>query len=143
MNDVFKMNVVSLLCAVMAWIPLELMLNVYRISRWTPWEIETVTMWMIAATAVVVAGGTTGLYLLSKRWLHGRKANAWITILWIPYLVLFVYVVASLFPITYRGDMPNPVTGLLAMGGGVIYPIYIFFVQLAADAYRSEGNIQE
>ncbi|MGV3465714.1 MAG: hypothetical protein ACO1OT_10515, partial [Heyndrickxia sp.] len=50
------------------------------------------------------------------------------TILWFPYFVLFVYIIASLFPITYEGDAPNPATGLLTIGALIIFPIYILII---------------
>lgn len=43
-------------------------------------------------------------------------------------LICFIYVFASLFPITYGGDHPNPVTGLVAIGGLIIYPFYILIL---------------
>ncbi len=44
--------------------------------------------------------------------------------------VLYIYVFESLFPITYGGDDHNPVTGLITLGGLIIYPFYILMVNL-------------
>ncbi|WP_246204178.1 hypothetical protein [Pallidibacillus pasinlerensis] len=102
--------------------------NVYRISRLTTWEIDTVNMLIAAIIIVDVIGGTILLLLLTRKWLGDRKANFWTVILWIPYFVLFTYLIASLFPITYGGDAPNPVTGLIALGGLIVYPVYILIL---------------
>ena len=76
----------------------------------------------------VFLGGTILLFFLTNKWLGGRTVKFWTVILWIPYFILFVYVFASLFPITYGGDTPNPVTGLLAIGGLIVFPFYILIL---------------
>ncbi|NCU18830.1 hypothetical protein GW534_14185 [Bacillus sp. P1(2020)] len=119
---------VSILYAFIVLIPIQLMGNVYRISRLTTWEIDTVNMLIAAIIIVDVIGGTILLLLLTRKWLGDRKANFWTVILWIPYFVLFTYLIASLFPITYGGDAPNPVTGLIALGGLIVYPVYILIL---------------
>jgi hypothetical protein len=128
MKYFLKLNVVSILYALMIFVPLELMLNVYRISRLTNWEIGTVNSLTGVTLIVEIIGGSILLYLITKKWLDGRKANFWTVILWLPYLFLFIYVFASAFPITYGGDDPNPVTGLLAIGGLIVYPFYILIL---------------
>jgi hypothetical protein len=60
--------------------------------------------------------------------LKSRKANFWTVILWIPYFVLFSYIIASQFPTTYGGDAPNSATGFLAIGALIIFPIYILII---------------
>ena len=128
MKYILKLNVISILYALMVFVPLELMLNVYRISRITNWEIGTVNILIGVTLMVEMIGGTILLVFLTKKWLGERKANFWTLILWAPYFVLFIYIFASLTPITYGGDDPNPVTGLLAMGGLIFYPFYILIL---------------
>lgn len=128
MKYLLKLNVVSILYALMIFFPLELMLNVYRISRLTNWEIGTVNILTGVTLIVEIIGGTILLFLLSKKWLNGRKGNFWSLIIWLPYFILFIYVFASLFPITYGGDTPNPVTGLIAIVGLIVYPFYILIL---------------
>lgn len=128
MKYFLKLNVVSILYAFIVLIPIQLMGNVYRISRLTTWEIDTVNMLIAAIIIVDVIGGTILLLFLTRKWLGDRKANFWTVILWIPYFVLFTYLIASLFPITYGGDAPNPVTGLIALGGLIVYPVYILIL---------------
>ena len=137
MKYFMKLNVISILYAIMVFVPIELMLNVYRISRLTKWEIGTVNTFTVIILIVEIIGGTILLVLLTKRWLGERKANFFTVILWEPYFVLFINAFASLFPITYRGDIPNPVTGLVIIGGLITYPFYIlslnFFGMTSGD----------
>lgn len=128
MKYFLKLNVVNILYALMFFIPIQLMANVYRISRLTTWEIGTVNMLIGAIIIVDVIGGTILLLLLTRKWLGERRANYWTVILWIPYFVLFSYINATSFPITYGGDAPNPVTGLIALGGLIVYPVYILIL---------------
>lgn len=128
MKYFLKLNVISILYALMVFVPLELMLNVYRITRLTNWEIGTVNS-LIGVTLIVdIIGGTILLVFLTKRWLGERKANFWTAFFWVPYFIFFIYVFTSLFPITNGGDAPNPVTGLLAIGGLIVYPFYILIL---------------
>lgn len=128
MKYILKLNVISILYTLMIFVPLELMLNVYRISRLTSWEIGKVNILTGVTLVVGVIGGTILLFYLTKRWLDGKKTRFWTAILWVPYFVLFIYVFASVFPITYDGDTPNRVTGLLAIGGLIVYPFYILIL---------------
>ncbi len=128
MKYFLKLNVISILYALMVFVPLELMLNVYRISRLTNWGIGMVFILTGVTLIVAIIGGTILLFFLTKKWLDGRKAKFWTVILWVPFFVIFIYVFASLFPITYGGDSPNPVTGLIAIGGLIVYPFYILIL---------------
>lgn len=128
MNYFFKLNIVSIIYALMVFIPLELILNVYRIARLTNWEFSTVNIVTCVTVIIVMVGATILLHFLTKKWLDGRKAKFWTVLLWVPYFILFIYVFASLFPMTNGGDEPNPVTGLFVMGGLIAYPFYILIL---------------
>ena len=133
-----KLNVVSILYALLIFLPIELMVNIYRISRITRWNIDTVN---ILSGVIIVVGlifGTMVQLFFTKRWMKGRKANFWTIVFWIPYLVLFVYIIASLFPTTYGGDVPNPGTGILVIGALIIFPIYILIINLIG--YKNEDR---
>ncbi|WP_228275827.1 hypothetical protein [Gracilibacillus oryzae] len=125
-----KLNVVSMVYAFLIFVPIELMANVYRISRLTNWQIDTVHIVTLLVILIEVIAGTMILFYLSKKWLDGRKANFWTAILWLPYFLLMMYVFASLFPITNGGDVPNPVTGLFIIGGLIVYPVYIVIINI-------------
>lgn len=138
MKHFIKLNMVSMLYALMIFIPIQLAANVYRISRLTTWDLGTVN---IISSLVIVAGfifGTVLLLYITKKWLKDKKANFLTVILWAPYFILFVYIIASLFPITYEGDAPNPVTGLIAIGALLAFPIYILIMNFFS--YTSGGK---
>jgi hypothetical protein len=128
MKYFLRLNVVSILYSLMILVPIELMANVYRISRLTGWNIGTVSAFSSVIIVVVFIFGSVLLFYLTKKWLESRKANFWTVILWIPYFVLFTYIIASLFPTTYGGDAPNPSTGLLAIGALMVFPIFILII---------------
>jgi hypothetical protein len=130
MEYFIKLNAVSLLYALMVFIPIELMVNVYRISRVTNWEIDTVNILTGVTFIVEMIAGTFLISHLTKRWLSGRKAKLWTVFLWVPYFVLFIYLIAFLFPLTYGGDAPNPVTGLTVITGLIAYPFYILILNV-------------
>ncbi|OEH91163.1 hypothetical protein [Bacillus solimangrovi] len=128
MKYFLKLNVVSMLYAMMMLVPIELVVNVYRISRWTTWDIDFVMNLSYVIIIVEVIAGTMLIIFLTKKWLDGRMASFWNLVLWLPYLILFAYIIAKLFPMTYRGDTPNPAMGLLIMGGLLVYPFYILVI---------------
>lgn len=130
MKSFFRLNVVSILYALMMFLPVELMVNVYRISRLTNWTMDTVNLLTGLLVLVEITAGSLLLISITKKWLGRRKANYWTVILWMPYFVFFLYIFVSLFPITYGGDDPNPVTGFFIIGGLIGHPIYIFLLNL-------------
>ena len=132
MTYFLRLNIVSFLYALMFFVPLWLMLNVYRLARLTNIEVGTINMltWLIFFMGMII--GTIVVFRLSKNWLKGRKGNSWTTLLWLPYFVLLLFLFANLPPFTNEGDMPNPVTGLLAFGGIIVYPIYIFVINICS-----------
>lgn len=140
MRFFLKLNVVGILYAFMIFVPLELMVNVYRISKLTDWDINTVNILGGITIAVGFISGTILLFFLTKKWMKGRKASFWTVVLWVPYFVLSVYVFATLFPITYGGDDPNPVTGLLALGVLIVYPIYILIINFTGIESDNKNN---
>lgn len=128
MNYFLKLNIISMLYALIVFTPFELMLNVYRISRLTGWSLDAVNILTNIALLSTFIGGTLLVYFLTQKWLGQRKANLITAILWLPYFVLFVLAFAFLFPITYGGDDPGPAVGLLAIGGMLGYPFYILLL---------------
>lgn len=135
MKYFIKLNAVSFIYALMAFIPVELLMNVYRISRLTNWTIGTVNQLISVTLIVELIGGTILLFILTRRWLEGRQTNYWTTIVWLPYFVGLVYMFAALFPITNAADHPNSASGLLAVGGMVAYMFYILILNTFSIKY--------
>lgn len=143
MKCFLKLNAVACVYALLILIPFELMANVYRISRLTNWDIEKVNLFTEVIWMLDIIGGTIFLFLLTREWFDGRNVKYWTTILWIPYLVLFIYIIASLFPIRYGDDVPNPATGFIIIGGLIVYPFYILvlnFVETLSNVQQTENR---
>lgn len=132
MSYFLKLNVISMLYAFIVFIPFELMLNGYRISRLTEWDLATVNTVTNISSLSLFTGGTILVYFLTTKWFKERKVNYITAILWLPNFVLFALIFAYLFPITYGGDEPNPVMGLLAIGGALGYPFHILVLNTIA-----------
>ncbi|NQD68551.1 hypothetical protein HP456_21820 [Bacillus haikouensis] len=128
MNYFFKINVVSMLYALLLFIPIELMINVNRISRLVDLDVHTVNDYSFAASMIVFVSGTFFLFLITKKWLKGVRANFWTALLWIPYFVFFVYVLAASFPVKSMGDMSSPGAGLVGLALLIMFPFYILLV---------------
>lgn len=82
----------------MLFIAIELILNVYRISRITGWDLVVVTNVGIAIYIMGFVFSTILLLIITKKWMEGRKANFWTLLLWFPYFVLFIFIFAF-FPL--------------------------------------------
>ena len=129
MKYFIKLNVFSILYAFMIFVLIQLMGNIYRISRLTGWNIDTVISLSFVVIIIVFILGTYLHFFLSKKeWMKGRKSRFWTVILWVPYFILFVYTISSLFPITYEGDTPNPSSGLIAILALIVFPFYILVI---------------
>ena len=123
-----KLNVASLVFAIVLGISIELQLNFYRIWRMTGWEVDTVNGFIAVIHLIGFILSTIVFALLINKWLEGKYASFWAVILWFPYLILFVLLFGYLFPITNRGDMPAPVSGIIIIAQLIMYPIYLAFV---------------
>lgn len=138
MKYFLKLNIISILYAIMIFIPLQIMINIYRISRLTGWNIGTINILSCIIIIFISISGTAFSILLTKKWMNRRKANYLTVILWIPYFIVFVYIFTSLFPITHGGDDPNPVVGLLALIALVLYPIYLLIINFITSKITTE-----
>ncbi len=126
----------GILYALVLFVAIELILNVYRISRLTGWELGSVTNVVIIPVFVGFVGATLLLILMTKRWMKARKSSYWSAALWAPYLVLFVYMFASLFPIVNPGEIPSPGVGFVLIGALFVYPFYVILVNFIGLNFR-------
>jgi len=130
MKFLLPLNFVSALYALLFFVSLELMVNVYRISRLTSWNLETVNTIVFILIIGLLIIFTFLLCWIIRNWLDPRKSAYWTVILWIPYLMLYVYTFTSLFPIQNPGEAPNPGVGIVMIGMLFVYPFYIAFINL-------------
>lgn len=137
MKFIIKLNVLSAVYAFVLFIALELMVNVYRITRLTKWELGTV---IYIGTFVYLIGFilcTILFPIIIRSWLEGRLANFWSILFWVPYFALFVIIFTSLFPLNNPGDKPSSGTGLIIIGSLISYPIYLMFINIIGISTRN------
>ncbi|MFJ6210269.1 hypothetical protein [Lysinibacillus sp. NPDC092081] len=125
MKYFLKLNVVSMLYGLMFFISLEMQVNYYRIVRLTEWEGQYFDILSLLVHGVGFVVATIALYKLTFKWIAHRRFVYWTTIFWLPYTALFIFIFASVYPITYQGDMPAPVQGLILFALFLFYPFYI------------------
>ncbi|WP_404328600.1 hypothetical protein [Mesobacillus maritimus] len=136
MKTFFKINGISILYALMLLIPIELLLNVLRISRITGWNLNVV--WMVMGISAVVSFILLSsiIFYFTKKLLNNRKSSFWSVLLWLPYHILFIFIFASLFPVTNPADEGGPGDGIIILGFLFFYP-FIVFVLNSFSAYTS------
>ena len=128
MSYFLKLNIVSAMYALVMFVPAELLINMYRINRITGWDFEMIEIATFIINLIVLVSFSWLVIKLKSRWLGIRKANYWTILMWFPYFILLLVLFSSFFPITNRGDEPNPVIGLMLLMGFMCMPIYILLV---------------
>lgn len=104
-------------------------------------EFTNFTRTNITSTALFI-GSTILVYFLTTEWLEKRKVSFVPAVLWLFNFVLFVLILALLFPITYGGNKPSPAIGLLAIGRALGYPFYILALSLIAKKKKEYLKIK-
>ncbi|WHY21499.1 hypothetical protein QNH28_11160 [Paenibacillus sp. G2S3] len=130
MKYFIKLNALSTIYAFMLFVVIELLVNIYRISRISGLELDKVNNLLHIFIFVLFIFFSIGFVWMTKKYLSGNKSMYFTTILWFPYLVLFINLFAAWFPITEAADKPVPVTGLIIIGAMIIYPFYIVMINI-------------
>lgn len=135
-----KLNGVSALYGLHFSLQIELMLEPYRLARVTGIELgqmNTIIGWAMLVILIVVS---FLMYCLTNLSLGSGGVKFWTSILWLPYAVVFMYVITSLFPIADRGETPPPVMGLLVILAALLYPLYILFLNFLTYMRNETDN---
>ena len=72
MNYFLKIHAVSIIYALMILVPVELMANLYRLTRLSGWDMDFVKNVSGGMSGAVLIMGTVILYFLTKKWMEGR-----------------------------------------------------------------------
>ncbi|WP_186575921.1 hypothetical protein [Aquibacillus kalidii] len=123
-----RLNLIGALYGLLPFVVLEMMVNVYRLSRLSGLSLKTVIVTIAIINLLVMSIITALVLFLIKRWMANRKSTYWSLLFWIPYFILFVILFTLTFPITDPGEIPNPGIGLLVMGTLIFYPFYMLLV---------------
>lgn len=124
------LNVFSALYALVLFLQLQLMGNIYWIARITNWSINTANMLVGTFNLIVFIFTSILFYLITRKYLSKVKLRFLITLLWIPYYAIFTL---FLSPAMVRGEEPPPVLGLLFIGVFLIYPFYIILINVISS----------
>ncbi len=80
---------------------------------------------------------TITFLLISSRYFYKGRLRYFLTILWIPYFLAFIFLFSSLIPMA-NIDEPPPVLGLILLGIYLAYPFYIAFINFVSTKNISE-----
>lgn len=123
-----KLNIISALYALVLFIQLQPMANIYRFVRITDWSFSTIYMLVAIFNVIVFIISTIVFYFIMRKYLSQGNFRFLLTLLWIPFYAIITLIFYSFFPITVRGEEPAPVLGLVFIGIFLIYPFYIAFI---------------
>ncbi|TJZ36542.1 hypothetical protein FA002_12045 [Priestia megaterium] len=128
MNYFLRLNFSSILYAVLIFINIELIFNIYRISRIIEIDVAVARNIGIVVMLISVIVFSFIYYLLNRQYLKGSKLNYFGSVLWIPYFVIMLILSNKIFPIINHGDQLNPVSRVVIYLGILLYPIYLAIV---------------
>ena len=115
------------------FIAIELIINVYRISRVTGWSLDVVMVVIPVIILIGAAFSTLLMIRMIRKWMIGRKIVYWSVLIWCPYFLFFYYLFTSFFPLN-SGETWFPLFNILIYGLIVLYPIYIFIINRYATS---------
>lgn len=128
MKNFIRLNFISFIYAISILLPFELTINTLRISRLTNLAIDTISILSVLAVILGFLIGSIGIIFIARKWTETPKWFHSSAVLWIPYFILLVFIIASLFPATNLQDIPSAGTGFIAFGMLVVFPVYIIFI---------------
>lgn len=128
MSTFKKMNLLSLLYALIAYFPIQLSSNVSRISRWTGIDVSMVIIMSNTIILIILLLGTAYIFHLTSKWLWQQKLRYFTSITWIPYFTVMMLVTSTFLPFSITIELPNSVTNLIILICIALYPIYIIVV---------------
>jgi hypothetical protein len=128
-----KLNIISAFYALVLFIQLQPMLNIYRLVRITDWSFGTIYMLVAIFNLFVFIISTIVFLFITRKYLRQGNLRFLLTLLWIPFYAIITLIFYSLFPITIRGEEPAPVLGLVFIGVFFIYPFYIAFINIISS----------
>lgn len=134
-------QIISYIYGVIILLPIELILNIYRFSRIAKVSISTTIM--ISSVLIIISTlfGLLWTYKLTAIWVKTKRQAFLPVLLWFPYFLSLMYLIATLFPMTYEGDRPNPVSGLIMIASIIIYPIVVFGFQMLGMHKKSSEEL--
>lgn len=128
LNYFFKLICVSSIYALFYVIEAELMLNIYRISRFINLEVGTVSILIGLLILILIISSTFIFYMLNKKFIKQNKWNYLGPFICLPIIFLFISSFTNIFPMYNEGDRPIPIIGLVFTASLILYPFYLLTV---------------
>lgn len=122
-----KLNITSIIYSLFLFFYIELLLNPYRISRIWNLSIEAVVMISNILFIIELILIPLLVFFFVTRYLYKEKKIFWTIYLCVPYTLFWIWLFAITFPITYKGDIPPSITGLIILLVIILYPLYLLF----------------
>ncbi|WP_036697689.1 hypothetical protein [Paenibacillus taiwanensis] len=123
-----KLSGISFIYALSLFLQVELIMNQYRIEKYfNLGDVGKTISWI---NIVIIIVTTIICYHFTRRLFFEKKIKYALSILWLPFFILFIKIVAHVYPITDQNDTPLPGTGLLVLLYITAYPIYILFINV-------------
>jgi hypothetical protein len=132
MQNFLKINGMCALYAIQFFIIVELMVNVYRLSRITGIQVGTMNNVVLTSVMLIAILFSWFMFKLTVKWMKPRKSSYLPVILWLPYLHFYMFVFANLFPLDSPGEVPGPGTGFVLIAMLLTYPVYIYLIKVIA-----------
>ncbi|PFP25972.1 hypothetical protein COJ96_19690 [Bacillus sp. AFS073361] len=137
MKFFIKLNIISVLYAIALFIAIELIINVSHISMLTGWEWDNVYILIAVINVIGLLLSTILFIYLTKKWNISRKYSYLSLLLWLPYFILFFSFFPVVFPINVGVEL-FPRFSLLIYGSGILYPVYILFINIYASPLSTD-----
>lgn len=131
MRPFIRLNCIGALYGLAYFAHTELWINAYRIKRIT--GISHVWGWSLPLIVCIYLAVTVTGYGLTKNGLGNRKIKHLLSVLWIPYAFILIWVFVSLYPITNPQDEPLPAIGLILLLIAFFYCFYITLINFLAS----------
>lgn len=138
MRIIFKLIVASSIYALFFLLHIELLLNVYRISRITRLELSTINIGIFIFSCIIFIFSVPLFYFLNGQYLKMGKINYIGSFLWFPFSMLFLFVFRILFPMDNQGDHPAPIIGLIILVELIFYQVYLLMIIKISNSNSSQ-----
>lgn len=140
MKTFLKINILSVLYAMGLFIPIEFLLNVYRINRLTNMDINNILTINVIVFVLSFGAIWYGTFKIYKVYRTKKKMENVIYIYWFLYFFIFTYIRNLFFPFTNEGDIPDPFLGWLLILSVLTYPFYIMICQFSFKVIFEKNN---
>jgi hypothetical protein len=116
----------------------------------TEWSIDKITTFFIGAFCIGALFLTLFIPIATKKWLVGSFHSLWTSILWIPFLILWMFLIPRIFPFLYpqldpetaHFESDNYAGGIIAILLFFIYPVYLLITTSIGIWLKKRSDIK-